>query len=312
MKKNPLKTGILLTNLGTPERPRFWAVRRYLKEFLSDPDVIDLPRWKWWPILNLIILNIRPFRTALNYRKIWTAEGSPLLLNSQNIQKKLQAEYPDIPVVLGMRYGQPTLQSAYRSLKKQGIDRIIALPLYPQFSHTTTTTTMKVLPADIAFIHDYHDHPLYITALKNSIEKAWQQYGRPEKLLISYHGLPERYIEQGDPYYSQCEQTTRLLREALNVSADFAPMTFQSRVGLEKWLTPYTTKTLQKLAGESGIRNVQVICPGFACDCLETLEEIALQNRHVFMKQGGLQYYYIPALNDSEEAITLFKDLLYN
>lgn len=306
-----VKTGVLISNLGTPDAPTFWAVRRYLKVFLSDPYVIDLPRWKWLPILNLIILNIRPFRSAKIYRKVWTAQGSPLLVNSEKIREKLEAALPNIPVALGMRYGRPSLKTALQILKEQGVERIIVLPLYPQYSRSTAATTFAELPPDCVLIQDYHQHPLYIKALKESIEAFWAEHGKPEKLLFSYHGLPARYVEQGDPYYQQCVETTRLLRIALNVDADFALMSFQSRVGFEQWLSPYTIETVENLAKKQ-VKNLQVICPGFSCDCLETLEEIDLLNREAFLEHGGENYAYIPALNASDAAIALFKDLIFN
>ncbi len=281
--------GVLLTNLGTPDAPTFFAVRRYLKEFLSDPYVIDLPKWKWWPILNLVILNIRPFRSAKNYQKIWTDQGSPLLINMQKIQSKLQQALPDRAIGLFMQYGRP----------KDALDGI-KLPLYPQYSRTT----YRDLPDT-----SYHDHPLYIQALADSVRTFWDQYGKPQKLLLSYHGLPQRYVDQGDPYYDQCLTTSCLLRKALGVDEDFAIMSFQSRVGAEEWLKPYTLETLKSMP-QQGVDNVQVICPGFACDCLETLEEINIQNRTLFLTNGGKRFAYIPCLNDSPQQITLLLDLI--
>lgn len=282
---------VLLINLGTPKAPTFWPVRRYLKEFLSDPYVIDLPRWKWWPILNLIILNIRPFRSAKNYQKVWTSEGSPLLVNMRRIQQKLQLALPDYDIGLYMQYGQP--KDSFES-------DAIKILLYPQYSKTT----YRDLPDT-----SYYKHPLYIQALKESIEAYWQKHGKPEKLVLSYHGLPQRYIEQGDPYYQQCLETTALLRQALQADADFALITFQSRVGLEEWIKPYTLETIESLA-KSGTQNIQVVCPGFSCDCLETLEEINMQNRNVFLTNGGKDFGYIPCLNDSSSQIKLLTALI--
>ncbi len=287
--------GILLSNLGTPDAPGFWAVRRYLKEFLSDPKVIDLPRWKWLPILNLIILNIRPFKSAHNYRKIWMREGSPLLVWSQRIADQLQAALPDLPLALGMSYGKPSLANAEATLKAQGVTDIIRLALYPQYSQTTGGMS-------------YHDHPLYIKALKNSVETHWAMHGRQEKLILSYHGLPERYIEQGDPYLDQCKETTDLLAKALGLQANAYIMCFQSRVGREKWLEPYTDKILLDLP-QMGVKRVDVLCPGFACDCLETLEEINIRYREFFMRSGGEIFQYIPCLNDSFDQIRLLMEL---
>lgn len=289
------KSGILLSNLGTPDAPTFWAVRRYLNEFLSDSRVIDLPRWKWLPILHLIILNIRPFKSAHNYRKIWMPEGSPLLVWSQRITDKLQAALPDRPIALGMNYGKPSLADARRELERQGVKEIIHLPLYPQASKTTGG-------------EGYHNHPLYIVALKNAVEAHWAQHGRQEKLILSYHGLPKRYIKQGDSYLDQCTETSVLLAQALNLHADEYIMTFQSRVGLEQWLEPYTNKVLLDLA-QSGLRKIDLFCPGFACDCLETLEEINIRYRKSFMRMGGETFNYISCLNDSEAHIELLVQL---
>jgi ferrochelatase len=312
------KTGILLTNLGTPSAPTPRAVRAYLKEFLSDRRVIDLPRWKWWPILNLIILNIRPKRSARNYAKIWTKEGSPLLLESQALCQSLRQAQPDLPIALGMRYGQPSLTEGLLELRRAGVEEIIVLPLYPQYSATTTATTfeaviaaLKYCPAlpEIHLIRDYHDHPLYIEALRHSVEQFWQKHGRPNKLVLSFHGLPQRYINQGDPYLKQCQRTTQLLVEALQLKTDEYLLTFQSRVGREPWLQPYTDEALEQL-GQNHTEAVQVICPGFACDCLETLEEINLNYREVFLHAGGRSFNYIPCLNHSPEQITLLLELV--
>ncbi|MCX7123158.1 MAG: ferrochelatase [Gammaproteobacteria bacterium] len=312
------KTGILISNLGTPVAPTQKAVRAYLKEFLSDPRVIDLPRWKWWPILNFIILNIRPKRSARNYQKVWTPEGSPLLVHSQAVAEALQKTLPDTPIALGMRYAQPSLKHALLALRKANIERLIVLPLYPQYSATTTATTFEAVmtalrrcPAlpEIHLIRDYHDHPLYIAALKESVLSFWQKNGRADKLMLSFHGLPQRYITQGDPYFSQCQRTTQLLTEALNLKPDEYIMTFQSRVGFEPWLQPYTDHALIHLA-QSETKKIQVICPGFACDCLETLEEININYRQLFLNAGGQQFDYIPCLNQNAAHIALLLELV--
>ncbi len=311
-------TGILISNLGTPDAPTPQAVRRYLKAFLSDPRVIDLPRWKWWPILNLIILNIRPKRSARNYQKVWTEHGSPLLVESQALVQALRQALPDTPIALGMRYGNPSLKQALLELRKAGAQRLVILPLYPQYSATTTATTfeatisaLRPCPAlpEIHLLSDYHDHPLYISALKNSVLDFWQKHGRPDKLMLSFHGLPERYIRQGDPYLAQCQRTTQLLTEALNLQADEFIMSFQSRVGREPWLQPYTDIALTELA-QQGTQKIHVICPGFACDCLETLEEINLNYRKVFLEAGGQTFEYIPCLNASASQLQLLQALL--
>ncbi len=313
-----MKTGILLSNLGTPDAPTPRAVRAYLKEFLSDRRVIDLPRWKWWPILNGIILNIRPRRSARNYQKIWTEAGSPLLNHSLALRDALQKALPDTPIALGMRYGKPSLKEALLQLRQAKIERLIILPLYPQYSATTTATTFEAVmrafkhcPAlpEMHFIRDYHDHPLYIQALQQSVEDFWQTHGRGDKLLLSFHGLPERYVQQGDPYLAQCQRTAQLLAEALNLKPEEWQMSFQSRVGLEAWLQPYTDATVKNLA-QNGCAHLQMLCPGFACDCLETLEEINLGARQLFLNAGGQRFEYIPCLNTQTPQVLLLQKLL--
>ncbi|MCH8895495.1 MAG: ferrochelatase [Proteobacteria bacterium] len=317
------RTGILLVNLGTPDAPTFWSVRRYLAEFLGDPLVIDTPRLIWLPILHGIILNLRPWKTAANYRRVWSDRGSPLLANSQDQQAALQALLRDesriqIPVVLGMRYGQPSLDDALAELRKMQIERLLVLPLYPQFSHTTATTTFKRIdeilhrqqfPPAVRQIADYHDHPAYIAALAASIDEHWQTAGRSEHLLLSFHGLPKRYITNGDPYEEQCEITAALLVDELGLTDKDWTLSYQSRVGREEWLTPYTFATLQSLA-QQGNRSVDVACPGFSADCLETLEEIALTNAEIYRKAGGGSLIYIPALNARPDHIRCMAQLV--
>lgn len=317
------RTGILLVNLGTPDAPTFWAVRRYLAEFLGDPLVIDTPRLIWLPILHGIILNLRPWKTAANYRRVWSGRGSPLLANSQDQQAALQALLRDesgiqIPVVLGMRYGQPSLDDALAMLREMRIERLLVLPLYPQFSHTTATTTFERIdeilagqesPPEIRRITDYHDHPAYISALTDSVNEHWQKAGRSEHLLLSFHGLPKRYITNGDPYEEQCEITAALLVDELGLTDKDWTLSYQSRVGREEWLTPYTFATLQSLA-QQGNRSVDVVCPGFSADCLETLEEIVLTNAEIYRKAGGGSLIYIPALNARPDHICCMAILL--
>ena len=318
------KTGILLVNLGTPDAPTFLSVRRYLAEFLGDPLVIDTPRRIWLPILHGVILNVRPWMTAANYRRVWTDRGSPLLANSQDQQAALQAllsnEFGEqIPVVLGMRYGKPSLDDALSELHKMQIERLLVLPLYPQFSHTTATTTFKRVdeilagqesPPEIRRITDYHDHPAYVSALTASINEHWQTAGRSEHLLLSFHGLPKRYITNGDPYEEQCEITAALLVDELGLTDKDWTLSYQSRVGREEWLTPYTFATLQTLARQ-GCRTVDVVCPGFSADCLETLEEIAITNAEIYKKAGGSSLNYIPALNVRPDHIRCMAQLLH-
>jgi len=318
----PFKTGILLVNLGTPEAPTTSAVRRYLDEFLSDPRVIDKPRWLWWLILHGIILRIRPYKSAHAYQQIWTEQGSPLLTISQQQTKKLQnffnSKQAQISVALGMRYGSPSIKQALDSLKQDNVDKIIILPLYPQYSATTTASIFdavakafknwRFLPT-IEFVNHYHDKPQYIKALADLIRTTWQQQAQPEKLLLSFHGLPKSYLAAGDPYICECQKTARLLADELELNAEQWTISFQSRMGVEEWLTPYTDKTLLQWA-QQGIKNVHIVCPGFSADCLETLEEINMQNRKVFIDAGGEYYHYIPALNDSDEHIEMMASLV--
>lgn len=318
------RTGILLVNLGTPDAPTFWSVRRYLAEFLGDPLVVDTPRHIWLPILHGIILNVRPWKTAANYRRVWTDRGSPLLANSQDQQAALQAlllekSGKQIPVVLGMRYGKPSFDDALGELSKMQIERLLVLPLYPQFSHTTATTTFKRIdeiladqesPPEIRRITDYHDHPAYISALTAGIDEHWRTAGRSEHLLLSFHGLPKRYIKNGDPYEEQCEITTSLLADELGLEATDWTLSYQSRVGREEWLTPYTFATLQTLARQ-GCHSVDVVCPGFSADCLETLEEIALTNAEIYKQAGGGSLTYISALNTRPDHIRCMAQLLH-
>ena len=315
MKQNKPKLGVLISNLGTPDAPTSSALRRYLKEFLSDPRIdTGLPRALWWLILNGIILQIRPTKSARLYQKIWTSAGSPLLAISQQQQQQLQqhlstalSDY-DVTVVLGMRYGNPSIASALETLQQANIDKIIALPLYPQFASATTASTFdaiayyyhqqRIIPS-IQFIRDYHQNPAYIKALADSVRAHWQQNGQDDLLLMSFHGMPKRVIEDGDPYAQQCQTTSQLLAQALGLSANQWQLAYQSRFGREKWLKPYTEPTLRAL-GEQKTQQVAVICAGFSVDCLETLEEINQENRAVFLNAGGQTFHYIPALNTSD------------
>ncbi|HXH71588.1 MAG TPA: ferrochelatase [Mariprofundaceae bacterium] len=318
----PLATGILLTNLGTPDAPTTSAVRRYLKEFLSDPRVVEQPRWLWWLILNGIILNTRPSKSAHAYQKIWTVAGSPLLEVSRRQQRQLEEELRnriegELHVGLAMRYGEPSIRAGLEYLREKNCRRILIFPLYPQYSATTTGSTFDAV-ADVLrswrrvpalrLIDGYHKHPAYIEALAASVRDYWAQHGEPERLLMSFHGIPERYFRAGDPYPCHCRKTAQLLREALGLSEERAVLTFQSRFGREPWVEPYTDATLREWGGQ-GIGSVDVICPGFSADCLETLEEIAIQNRDLFTASGGRQLRYIPALNDSATHIRALADV---
>ncbi|MDO8954679.1 MAG: ferrochelatase [Gammaproteobacteria bacterium] len=313
------KIGILVSNLGTPEAPTPKAVRKYLAQFLSDKRVITKPTWLWWPILHGIILRIRPKRSAHAYQKIWMAEGSPLLVYSKQQVKLLQAELGEnYHVVLGMRYGRPSLAEAMLELYKSGVNKIVVLPLYPQYSMTTTASTYDEIgrllvlwpkPPVMQCIHTYYDDPLYLQTVADSISKFWAEHGKPDKLLMSFHGLPQSYVDKGDPYYDQCIGTATKIAALLKLDSKEWQITFQSRLGVEPWLQPYTDKTMASLPAD-GIKNIHVVCPGFPSDCLETLEEIAMQNRDIFIENGGQEFHYIPALNVSHAHIELLKKLV--
>ncbi|QHM70179.1 ferrochelatase [Mixta intestinalis] len=311
------KPGVLLVNLGTPDAPTAPAVKRYLKQFLSDRRVVDTPRWLWWPILNGIILPIRSPRVAKLYASVWMEGGSPLLVYSKRQRDALAAQL-DIPVELGMSYGTPSLKSAVDSLMAQGVTRLIVLPLYPQFSCSTVAAVWDGLSAvfagyrsmpDVHFIRDYAEHPGYIAALKASVERSFAQHGKPDLLVMSFHGIPQRFANEGDDYPQRCRDTTDALTRALGLSENEVMMTFQSRFGREPWLTPYTDETMRGLPAK-GVRHIQIMSPGFSADCLETLEEISEQNREFFLHAGGEKFEYIPALNDDAEHIAMMLALV--
>lgn len=311
------KTGILLANLGTPDAPTPGAVKRYLRQFLSDKRVVDTSRLLWWPLLRGVILPIRSPRVAKLYQSVWMEEGSPLMVYSRRQQQALAARLSDTPVALGMSYGSPSLASAVDDLLAQGVEHIVVLPLYPQYSCSTVAAVWdelarilakkRAIPG-ISFIRDYAEHPDYIHALAASVRASFAVHGEPDLLLLSYHGIPQRYANQGDDYPQRCRDTTRELVSALGLPPERVMMTFQSRFGREPWLTPYTDETL-KMLGEKGTKHIQVLCPGFAADCLETLEEIAVQNREIFLEAGGKQYEYIPALNADAAHIEMMVNL---
>lgn len=311
---------VILVNLGSPASPRTGDVRRFLREFLGDRRVVNLPRPLWWLILHLFILPWRPRRSAHAYRSIWTAEGSPLAVLTRQLAAQLQHRYgrADLCFDYAMRYGQPTLPDRLRTLQAQGIDRFVILPLYPQNSSTTTASVHDVLAATLNgwrhiptlhFIADYHRHPGYIRAVADSIRRHWQTHGRAQLLLMSFHGLPARLTTLGDPYEPQCRDSARLIAAELGLTDEQWLLVFQSRFGKAEWLQPYCVETLQTLPGR-GIRSVDVVCPGFAVDCLETLEEIAQTNRQVFLTAGGENYRYIEALNASGPHVELLSDLI--
>ncbi len=306
------KTAIVLVNLGTPEAPTAAAVRRYLKEFLSDPRVVEIPRAIWWFILNLIILPFRSSQSAKKYASIWTNEGSPLKVHTAK-QAKLLAGYlgergHQVRVEYAMRYGSPSVPDVLSKLKADGCDRILVLPAYPQYSGTTTASIFDAVFShyakernvpELRFIKHYHDHEGYIRALQKSVLAHWDMAGRPDKLVMSFHGVPKRTLLLGDPYHCECHKTARLLAKELGLTQDQYLVTFQSRFGKAEWLQPYTAPTLQKLAKE-GVQRVDVICPGFTSDCLETLEEIAMEVRHDFLTAGGKDFNYIACLNEND------------
>lgn len=309
--------GILLLNLGTPDAPAPAAVRRYLAEFLSDPRVVELPRLLWAPILHGIILRVRPAKSARKYASIWTPEGSPLLAWTRRQAQALQARLDErhtpgaLRVEPAMRYGHPSVPEALNRLQAAGARRILVLPAYPQYSGATTGSAFDAVAAwgrgtrwvpELRFVGAYHDDPAYIAALADSIRSQWQQLGTPDILVTSFHGMPERTLHQGDPYHCQCQKTARLLGEALDWPRERLRVTFQSRFGKAKWLEPATEPTLQALARE-GHHHVQVVCPGFSADCLETLEEIAQEGRATFLNAGGRQFHYLPCLNDRPQGI---------
>lgn len=315
-------TAVLLLNLGTPDAPEKKAIRRYLKEFLSDPRVVETPRLIWWLILNLIILPFRPGKLVANYRKLWRAGESPIRCiterQAQKVQAYLQRTGHAIKVYPAMTYGNPGIGAALDQIEAEGIERVIVLPLFPQYSATTTaaawdalhraTRVRRNIPA-FSFIKRYHTHPLYIEALAQSILDHWLESGRNGKLLFSFHGIPKAYVDKGDPYFADCRETALAVTKQLGLAEHEWLMTFQSRVGAAEWLKPYTDETMRKL-GKQGLQGLDVICPGFSADCLETLEEIDEQNREFFTHAGGHDFHYIPALNDNEAHIQLLARLI--
>ena len=319
----PEALGVLLVNLGTPDSPDAPAVRRYLAEFLSDPRVIEMPRWLWRLILHGVILRIRPRRSAKLYRAVWTEQGSPLLAIGERqahaLQQRLMQEcLGPVKVVLAMRYGNPSIASGLEALRAASARRLLVLPLYPQYSATTTASTFDAVTRElrtwrwvpeVRFVNQYPDAPGYIGALADSVRTYWQEHGEPERLLMSFHGIPKDYFLAGDPYHCECQKTARLLAERLELPRTRWQIAFQSRVGAKEWLKPYTDEQLKEW-GRQGIGKVQVICPGFPTDCLETLEEIAVENRRYFLEAGGKEYGYIPALNDTRAHIALLSDLV--
>jgi ferrochelatase len=316
------QSAVLLVNLGTPDAPTAPAVRRYLAEFLGDRRVVDLPRWLWLPILHGIILRTRPAKSALKYASIWTPEGSPLKVHTERQAKLLtgllgERGHRDICVAWAMRYGQPAVADVLDRLRQQGIQRVVVIPLYPQYAGSTTASVYDAVdawrkrqPQAMRFIdvREYPEYPGYINAIANSVRERWQADGRPDRLLMSFHGIPKRAVEKGDPYADQCRLTAAALAKALALDEGQWQLTFQSRFGRAEWLQPYTQPTLEDL-GREGLRRIDVICPGFVGDCLETLEEIAMECREAFEEAGGGEFRYIPCLNERPDWIAALADL---
>jgi protoporphyrin/coproporphyrin ferrochelatase len=305
----PARTAVLLVNLGTPDEATAPALRRYLAEFLSDPRVVEIPKLPWWLILHGVILRTRPAKSAAKYATVWTPEGSPLAVWTQRQQAALAAALDQqghkVIVRHAMRYGNPSLPSVLDALRAEGATRILVLPLYPQYAAATTAsisdkvgqwTALARRVPELRFVGEYHDDPAYIAALAHRLREHWQAQGRGEKLVLSFHGVPERSLLMGDPYHCQCYKTARLMGEALGLKPDEMLVTFQSRFGKAKWLQPYTEPTLQSLAAQ-GVKRVDVMCPGFVSDCLETLEEIAQEAREAFLQAGGQTFNYVRCLN---------------
>lgn len=320
----PEQTAVLLINLGTPDAPTAEAVRPYLKEFLSDPRVVEIPRLLWWLILNGIILNVRPKKSAAKYASVWMHEGSPLKVYTEQqtrlIQQHLQTRTDDAPLVVeyAMRYGNPSVSSVLKKLKAQNCQRILLLPLYPQYAASSSATafdavykellTTRNMPA-LRSVKHFHDDAGYIRASAQNIRDYWAQHGRPDKLVMSFHGVPQYTLEKGDPYHCECLKSGRLIAEALGLSQEQYIVSFQSRFGKAEWIKPYTTATLAEL-GKQGVKRVDVVCPGFVADCLETLEEIAQEGKEDFLHAGGSEYHYIPCLNTRADWIQALGDLL--
>jgi len=318
----PERLGVLIVNLGTPAAPTPTAVRRYLKQFLSDPRVIDYPRWLWWLILNGVILQVRPRKSAHAYQQVWTPQGSPLLVHTQALANSLRTSlrnelHADTQVIVGMTYGEPAIAQALQQLHDANVRKLCVLPLFPQYSASTAGSVFDAVSnvlqrwrwlPELHFITQYHDEVAYIDALANSVRKHWQTHDQ-HHLLMSFHGLPKSYLLAGDPYHCQCHKTARLLAEKLQLKPDEWTLSFQSRVGREEWLRPYTEETLLKYA-QHGPKRITAICPGFAVDCLETLEEIAIRNRTDFLGAGGEQFDYVPALNAAADHVSALSDLV--
>jgi protoporphyrin/coproporphyrin ferrochelatase len=316
------QTAIVLVNLGTPDAPTAAAVRPYLREFLSDPRVVEIPKPVWWLILNCFILPFRPKVSAHKYASIWTRDGSPLKLHTEKQAMLLRGLLGErgfrLQVVYAMRYGNPSLSAVLEKLKQEACERILILPAYPQYSGTTTASVFDAVFAhyarvrnlpELRLVKNYHDHPGYIGALRDAVWRYWQTNGRPDRLVISFHGVPKRTLWRGDPYHCECRKTARLLAEQLGLDESAYVVCFQSRFGKAEWLQPYTSSTLRQL-GQSGVGRVDVICPGFIADCLETLEEIAIEGKSQFLAAGGKEFHTIPCLNEDSTWIAALGDIV--
>lgn len=317
------RIGVVLVNLGTPQAPTAAALRPYLRQFLSDPRVVEIPRPIWWPILNALVLNVRPRQSARRYAAIWTEQGSPLKVHTQQqaalLQQALAARTAaPIEVVWAMRYGEPAIDGVWDVLARSACDRVLVVPMYPQYAASTTASTFDAVSASLRrrrnvpalrLIKHFHDEPGYIAALAQNVRDYWQAHGRGERLVMSFHGLPRFSLDRGDPYHCECHKTGRLLAEALDLAPDQYLVTFQSRFGRAQWLQPYTQDTVESL-GRRGVQRIDVVCPGFLADCLETLEEIAQENRSAFLAAGGRDFHYIPCLNERPDWIAALTTLV--
>jgi len=316
------KTAVLLVNLGTPDAPTPQAVRRYLKQFLSDPRVIEIPRAFWLPILHVFVLNSRPRKSARKYASIWSPEGSPLKVHTEMQARLLRGYFGSqvrmpLSVDFAMRYGEPPIQDTLARLKSEGCERVLVLPMYPQYAASTTASTLDEVGGflrrvrnvpEVRLVKHFYDHPLYIAALANLVREHWRRSGRPDMLLMSFHGLPRYTLARGDPYHFQCHETARLLAERLDLAESQWQIAFQSRFGRAEWIQPYTASTLADY-GRRGVRRMDVICPGFVADCLETLEEIGIEGRKIFLGAGGREFHLLPCLNERDDWIRALADI---
>ena len=316
------RTAILLINLGTPDAPDFWSVRRYLKQFLSDPRVVEIPRALWWLILNGIILWTRPAASARKYAAVWTNGGSPLRMHSEHLAAELRRRLPESGSAVSlleyaMCYGNPSIESVLNKLRAAGTERVLLVPLYPQYAASTTGAAYDAVGnwlrrtrnvPEIRWIRHFHDHPAYIRALTRLVSDHWERHGRPARLLMSFHGLPRYTLDKGDPYHCECHKTARLLADALGLAAEEWQISFQSRFGAARWLEPYTVATLREW-GRKASGRVDVVCPGFVADCLETLEEIGIEGRHTFLAAGGKEFHLLPCLNAREDWVRALQEI---